>query len=222
MSCQILTDLSDPASNIQKQTGEKQPSFDASSNTRTKRSQARRTRPTTPTGNTNDNVRFATVTINNFEKFQKIIFPVIGSITSKKEFADHPFTALWKQGLQHHLHLSDNTTLRTIQKILPVENLQEYWHFLLECPELEKYIWFHDSPHGKAGFEYHVHKIPTASTTTDKTSQPYPDSDATTLEKDNPPEPSGDESYELLKDLSSNEITSDDSGTSNNTSEGQF
>jgi hypothetical protein len=110
----------------------------------------------TPTGNTNDNVTFEAVNTEKIEKFQRTIFPIIQTITNKKEFADHPFTAIWKQGLQHRLCLSENSTLRTIQKILPVENLQKYRRFLLECPELEKYIWFRDSPNPKKGFDYHV------------------------------------------------------------------
>jgi hypothetical protein len=55
-----------------------------------------------------------------------------------------------------------------------------------------------------------------------KTSPENPESITTTMEKDIPTGKSGEESYDLLKDLPSQEITSDDSGTSNNTSDEQF
>jgi len=47
--------------------------------------------------------------------------------------------------------LTATTTMRDIKWILPVDNLQ-YRRFLLECPNLEQFVWFRDSTLTTAGF----------------------------------------------------------------------
>ena len=41
----------------------------------------------------------------------------------------------------------------SVQKLLPVENLQDYCHFIMECPSIEQYITFQDSTLTRSGFD---------------------------------------------------------------------
>ena len=108
----------------------------------------------TPKNNDDETILFETITMAKFEKFQAEIFPIVSRITTLKQYQDHAFAALWKQALTHPGNpLNKDSTLRSIHKILPVENLQDYRRFILECPTIETYVTFKDSAKHTAGFE---------------------------------------------------------------------
>ena len=103
-----------------------------------------------------DDPVYETITMAKFDKFQTKVFPVLSKIIQKKQFKSHPFSGMWNGALQHSSNpLTAESTLRSIQKVLPVENLQDYRRFLLECPSIEQYIWFRDSTLTTAGFDVH-------------------------------------------------------------------
>ena len=114
------------------------------------------------TSKTNDDetIFFETVTMAKFEKFQAEIFPIVSKITNLKQYQDHAFAALWKQAIAHPgKTFNENSTLRSIHKLLPVENLQDYRRFLLECPTIETYVTFKDSAQTMAGFEVYFNEV---------------------------------------------------------------
>lgn len=103
-----------------------------------------------------DDPVYETVTMAKFDNFQANVFPIISKITGKNQFKSHPFSGMWNGALQHSVHpLTATSTLRSIHKVLPVENLQDYRRFLLECPTIEQYIWFRNRTLTTAGFDVH-------------------------------------------------------------------
>ena len=121
-----------------------------------------RTTSTDSTSKTNDDdtVFFETITMTKFDKFQAEIFPIVSKITTLKQYQDHPFAVLWKQAIEHPGNtFNENSTLRSIHKLLPVENLQDYRRFLLECPTLNNYVTFKDSAQTTAGFEVYFNEV---------------------------------------------------------------
>ena len=104
--------------------------------------------------NDDETILFETVTMSKFEKFQQKIFPIIMKIITNPAFTNHPFANLWQQAMiKPSQAISDESTLRSIQKVLPVENLQDYRRFIQECPSIDKYVIFQDSATTKAGFD---------------------------------------------------------------------
>ena len=109
--------------------------------------------------NDDETIFFDTITMTKFNRFQAAIFPIVDKIVHLEKHKDHPFTLLWQEYTKHttapgHTFTSEST-FRTIQKILPVENLQDYRKHLLECPTLTEYVVFQESKSSKAGFDVH-------------------------------------------------------------------
>ena len=112
----------------------------------TTRARSASTDSTVKSTNDDETVFFETITMTKFDKFQARIFPVISAITVSKQHQEHPFSNLWKQALKAPGHaITSESTFRSIHKVLPVENLQDYRRFLLECPSINDYLTFKDS-----------------------------------------------------------------------------
>jgi hypothetical protein len=61
---------------------------------------------------------FQEVTKGNFHVFQKVIFPIVGKILEKNKTFNTSFSRQWIIGKQGTLELSENSTFRTVSKLL--------------------------------------------------------------------------------------------------------
>ncbi len=85
---------------------------------------------------------FQEVTKGKFHVFQKDIYPFIGKILEENSDFKTTLACNWKSGKQGMLALSENSTFRTVSKILKIKQLQEYRRLIQTLPGIEGYVEF--------------------------------------------------------------------------------
>lgn len=90
---------------------------------------------------TNPNDGYVQINIDNFDKFQWPVFHLINRLIQDPKYLTSKFTATWKAAMYHQLHpIKADSSLRTVQKVFRVADLQDYKRFLMSCPHLDYYI----------------------------------------------------------------------------------
>jgi hypothetical protein len=54
--------------------------------------------------------------------------------------------------------ITGESTIRSLQTVLPINDLASYRRILTKCPSIEQYIWFRDSTNTTAGFDVYFRK----------------------------------------------------------------
>jgi len=101
---------------------------------------------------------FIAVTLNTFDKFQQVIYPILTAIAHDEANADNESVLAWFEGLHHATHkLDEDTSFRTITKIFKnITDLQGYRKFVLSFPRIQDYIDTRNGSHTMGGFDFRV------------------------------------------------------------------
>jgi hypothetical protein len=97
---------------------------------------------------------FREVTKGKFHAFQKAIFSNVGKILEENTTLNTLFARQWKVGKEGMLELSENSTFRTVSKILKITQLQEYHRLIQMLPGIDEYVEFQDNNLRSSGFLY--------------------------------------------------------------------
>jgi hypothetical protein len=81
---------------------------------------------------------FQEVTKGKFHVFQKDIYPIIGKILEENSDFNTTFACNWKSGKQGTLAISENSTFRTVSKILKITQLQDYRQLIRTLPGIRE------------------------------------------------------------------------------------
>jgi hypothetical protein len=91
-----------------------------------------------------------------FKDFQQLIYPIIQKIIDNPVTSAHPFVQRWCNAIKGPSKVMAVSTFCTVAKSFNLKDLQDYPHFLLTAPNINKYITLGEGDGKSDRFYYSV------------------------------------------------------------------